>query len=107
MGWFGGSGKLSREDARKIWYARQGLADRRSWSSPECLSATGWLRTLGGNSYLSCRARIDGFVRADLERPVFESDEIANVPSVRSCVMLVPGPDIDLSIARFGHVASC
>lgn len=99
MGWFGGSGRLAQEDARRIWYARQGLASRRAWSGSECLSETGWLRSLGGNAYLSCRARVAAFDRELLEGQVFESDEIENVPSVRSCVMLVPTEDIEISLA--------
>jgi hypothetical protein len=90
---------LSLPDARRMWYARQGLAEPRSRSVAETVAATGWLRTFGGNAYVGGRARIAGFRREDLDEAVFASESLLNVPSVHSCVMLVPAPEARYSLS--------
>ena len=82
--------QVSWNQAHRIWYARQGLADPQPRDIAEVVRSTGWLRTFGGNAYISVRARVAGFHRGDLERAVFAQEEVVNVPSVHSCVMLVP-----------------
>ena len=52
---------VSLAEARAVWYARQGLAERRTGSPADLVAATGWLRTFGGNAYVGCRARLLDF----------------------------------------------
>jgi hypothetical protein len=89
---------MNLADLRRIWFARQGLADPKPRSVAELVAEHGWLRTFGGNAYISCRARTARFARRDLDDAVFADQSVLNVPSVRSCVMLVPHSDAGLAL---------
>jgi hypothetical protein len=85
--------------ARRIWYARQGLADPRPMAAADRVARHGWLRTFGGNAYISAWARDPSFRRAGLDEAVFQAEALLNVPSVHSCVMLVPAAEARYSLS--------
>ncbi len=89
---------MNLSDARRIWFDRQGLASPKPRGVAELIAEHGWLRTFGGNAYISCRARTVRFGKRDLDDAVFADQTVLNVPSVRSCVMLVPHTDAGLAL---------
>lgn len=84
--------------ARRVWFARQGLLAQRPRPLADLLAEHGWLSTLGGTAYLACRARSLHFARRELDDAVFADHGIANVPAVRGCMMLVPQADLGLAL---------
>jgi len=91
-------GPVKIEDARRIWYARQGLADGRKRTPAKAMAETGWFRTFGGNAYVSGFARGFGAKRRSFDAAVFGSGEIVNVPAVRACIMLAPTEDVPIAL---------
>jgi hypothetical protein len=97
-------GRLDDGRVTAWWFAQQGLEARRKKSPVSVLSTSGWVHTAGGQGpYLSLLARA-GLQRAEVDASI-ASGEMAEVPSVRGCTMLVPAQDVALSLcaARAPH----
>jgi uncharacterized protein YcaQ len=97
--------RLSRDQARRVCVAAQGLAPApgRSPVSPVgALEETGFVRTLGGvDVYIALRARVPGMRRDDLDA-VVEAHQAQVIPAARGCMYLVPRRDVPLSLRVAG-----
>lgn len=81
--------RLSRDRARRVAVAAQGLAPGAALSLSDALERTGFVRTLGGvEAYLALRPRVKGFTPA-LLHAAMESGEVQVVPAVRGCMYLL------------------
>src|SRR5215510_1943051 len=90
--------KLELRHARARWFHRQGLASPVAATPEVVIRQSGWPRTLGGiDVYLSTRARIAGFSRADLDAAV-ASGALNVTPAVRGCIYVVPRPELPLAL---------
>jgi hypothetical protein len=88
--------KIDLARARAHWHLRQGLATPLKGKVEEVVEATGWPRTLGGSDvYLAVRARVPGMSRQALDQAV-EGSRLQVIPAVRSCIYLVPRPEVPL-----------
>jgi uncharacterized protein YcaQ len=100
------SPRLSRDQARRVCIAAQGLssapgrtpAGALERSPVKALEETGFVRTLGGvDVYIALRARVPGMRRADLDGAV-EAQQAQVVPAARGCMYLVPRRDVPISL---------
>lgn len=95
--------RVSLDQARAYWFARQGLAVPASAAEApaEVVARTGWLRTVGGaDGYIAAHARrADGVdTRADLDAAAARRDLVLT-PAVRGCIYIVPRRDAGLALA--------
>jgi hypothetical protein len=87
---------LTLARARAHWHRKQGLAEPLKASLEEVVSATGWVRTLGGvDVYMAMRARVPGMKRQQLDEAV-EQSRLQVIPAVRGCIYLVPRAEVPL-----------
>jgi hypothetical protein len=96
--------RLTRDQARRVFVAAQGLAQpSRSPVTPVgALEETGFVRTLGGvDVYIAVRARVPGLRREDLDGLV-EAHQAQVVPAARGCMYLVPRRDVPISLRVAG-----
>ena len=97
--------KLTLEQARTAWHARQHLAAPMDTDPATLLEHTGWARTLGGaDVYFALRARARELRRADIDTAV-ASGEVRVVPAVRGCIYLGPARHVDLVMALAADLA--
>jgi hypothetical protein len=81
---------LTLDQARALWWHKQGLAGTTKGSVASVVGGTGWLRTLGGtDAYLAARARKPKMKRADLDAAL-ASGALRVVPAARGCIYVVP-----------------
>src|SRR5687768_904400 len=81
---------LTLDQARALWWHKQGLAGTTKGSVASVVGSTGWLRTLGGtDAYLAARARKPKLKRADLDAALV-SGALRVVPAARGCIYVVP-----------------
>lgn len=81
--------RLSREQARGLVLAAQGLAPGAQRPLTDALERAGFVRTLGGvEAYLALRPRVKGFTPA-LLHAAMESGQVQVVPAVRGCMYLL------------------
>ena len=81
---------LTLDQARALWWHKQGLAGTTKGSVASVVGSTGWLRTLGGtDAYLAARARKPKMKRADLDAAL-TSGALRVVPAARGCIYVVP-----------------
>jgi hypothetical protein len=81
---------LTLDQARALWWHKQGLAGTTKGTVASVVGSTGWLRTLGGtDAYLAARARKPKMKRADLDAAL-ASGALRVVPAARGCIYVVP-----------------
>jgi len=97
--------KLSREDARLVAIAAQGL-DAPGAGVVPVVERTGFLRTLGGvEAYLALFARVAGLREIDVRRAL-AADTVRVSPAVRGCIYVVPRRDAAVAMRFAAQLSS-
>ncbi len=98
--------RLDLEQARRLWLARQALANpsEGEGAAARAVHAAGWVHCIGGlDLYASVWCRAPEVGGAALEAAVAE-EELRIVPGVRGCTMLVPREEVGLALSIGSHL---
>jgi hypothetical protein len=79
---------------RAQWH-RQLLQRDRDLTVEEAVEATAGIYSTAPTSYLSCIARVPGFVRADLDRALYQDRTLVRIGALRGSGFLIPVDRID------------